>query len=97
MWTKIGGKDGITTVFVSAYRPCQSTRGLQTVWRQQARYFRREEDEENPDVQALFTRDLVKSLGDIRDDGHNVVLGMDANNDVRDGKLTKALDGDRDV
>ena len=89
--TKIGGKDGIATVFVSAYRPCQSTRGLQTVWRQQARYFRREEDEENPDVQALFTRDLVKFLGDLRNDGHNVVLGMDANDDVRDGKLTKAL------
>ena len=73
-WTKIEGKDGIATVFVSAYRPCQSTRGLKTVWRQQARYFRREEDEENPDVQDLFARDLVKFLGKLRDDGYNVVL-----------------------
>ena len=81
-WTKIGRKDGITTVFVSAYRPCHSTKGLKTVWRQQARYFKREEDDENPDVQALFTCDLVKFLGDLRDDGHNVILGMNANDDV---------------
>ena len=90
-WKKIGGKDGIATVFVSAYRPCHSTKGLKTVWRQQARHFKREEDIGNPGVHALFTCDLVKFLGDLCDDGNNVVLEMDANDDVRDGELTKAL------
>ena len=89
--TKIRGKNGIATVFVSAYRPCHSPKVLKTVWLQQARYFKREEDIDNPDVHALFTQDLVKCLGELRDDGNNVVLGMDANDDVRDGELTKAM------
>ena len=92
-WTriKICGKGGITTVFVSAYRPCHNPDGLHTVWSQQARYFKGHEDIQEPDVQALFIRDLCNFLGDLRDDGHNIVLGMDANDDVRDGKVTKAL------
>ena len=31
MWTKIGGKDGIATVFISAYKPCRSLKGLKAV------------------------------------------------------------------
>ena len=30
-WARIGGKDGITTVFVSAYRPCHNFDDLHTV------------------------------------------------------------------
>ena len=74
-WTRIRGKDGITTVFVLAYRPCHSPTGIYTVWRQQARYFKENEDTLYPDVHALFIRDLSKFLGDLRDDGNNVVLG----------------------
>ena len=78
-------------MFISLYRPCHSQKGLKTVWWQQARYFKREEDISNPDVHPLFTRDLVRFLGDHKDDRNNVVLGMDANNDIRDGESTKAL------
>ena len=61
------------------------------MWSQQTRYFKDHEDIQAPDVHALFIRDLCKFLGDLRDDDHNVVLEMDANDDVRDGKVTKAL------
>ena len=44
-----------------------------------------------PDLHALSIRDLCKFLGDLRDKGNNVVLGMDANDDVRDGEVMKAL------
>ena len=90
-WTRIGGKDGIATVFVSAYRLCHSPDGIHTVWRQQARYFKEHEDIRNPDVHPLFIRDLCKYLWDLRDNGNNVVLGMDANYDVREGEVTRAL------
>ena len=90
-WTKIGGKDGMATVFVSAYRPCHTPDGLHTVWRQHTRYFKENEDIRNPDVHALFIRDLCKFLDDLRDDDNNVVLGMNANDDDRDGKVTRAL------
>ena len=32
-------------------------------------------------------------MGDLPDEGNNVVLGMDANDDVRDSEVTKALMG----
>ena len=70
---------------------CQNQDGLRIVWNQQARYFKEEEDIEEPDVHALFIRDLYMFLSDLQDDGHNVVLGMDANDKIRDGKETKAL------
>ena len=38
--TRIGNKDGIATVFVSAYRSCHNPDGLHRVWSQQARYFK---------------------------------------------------------
>ena len=91
IWTRIGGKNGIVTVFVSAYRLYHNPDGLHTVWSQQARYFKKHEDIQKPDVHALFIRDLCKFLGDLRNEGNNVVLEMDANDDVRDGKVTKAL------
>ena len=33
-WTKISEKDEITSVFVSAYRPCHNLDGMHTVWSQ---------------------------------------------------------------
>ena len=57
-WSRIEGKDDIATVFVSAYRPCHNLEGLHTVWSQQARYFKDNEDIRTPDVHALFIRDL---------------------------------------
>ena len=45
---------------------------------------------EEPDVHALFIEDLCKALSDFRDFGHHVVLGMDANDDVRDGEIGRA-------
>ena len=76
-WTRISGKDGIPTVFVSAYGPCHNPDEIHTVWSQQARYFKDNEDIRSPDVYALFIRDLCKFFGDLRDEGNNVVLGMD--------------------
>ena len=42
-------------------------------------------------MHALFICDLSKFLGDLRDDGNNVVLRMDTNDYVRDGSVTKSL------
>ena len=62
--TRIGGKDGIATVSVSAYRAYHNRDSLHTVWRHQTRYFKENEDIREPDVHALFIRDLCKFLGD---------------------------------
>ena len=91
-WVRIEGKAGESTVFVSAYRPCENTNGMNTVWNQHVRYYQKVREIEEPDVHALFLEDLCKTLSDFRDLGHHVELGMDANDDVRDGAVSIALD-----
>ena len=81
-WVRICGKDGVTTVFVLAYRPCKSVNGLNAVWNQQVLYFRCKENIEVPDIHVLFVRNLCKVLGDMRDDRCHIILEMDGNNDV---------------
>ena len=61
-WTKINGKDGIISVFVSAYRLCHNPDKMQSVWSQQVRCFKDNVDICVPDVHALFIRDLCKFL-----------------------------------
>ena len=62
-----------------------------TVWNKHVRYYQDERVIEEPDVYPLFIDDLRKALGDLRDFGHHVVLGMDANNEGRDGAVSAAL------
>ena len=45
----------------------------------------------SPNVHALFIADLCKVLGDLLDFGHHVVLGTDANDDVRNNAVSAAL------
>ena len=81
-WVRIGGKDSIATVFVSEYCPYKNPDGMHTVWSQQARYFKEHEDIGMPDIHTLFIRDMYIFLGELRDDGHHVVLSMDADDDA---------------
>ena len=90
-WVRIEGKAGESTVFVSAYRPCKSTTGMDTVWNQHVRYYQRERDIEEPDIHDLFLQDLCTTLANFRDSGDHVVLGMDVNDDVRVGKVSASL------
>ena len=64
---------------------------MSTVWNQHVRYYQDERMIEEPDVHALFVANLCKVLGALRDFGHHVVLGMDANDDVRDSTVSAAL------
>ena len=90
-WVRLECKAGEATVFVSAYRPCKRITGMCTVWNQHVRYYQRERDIEEPNGHALFIADLCSALGDLRDLGYNVVLGMDSNNDVCGGAISAAL------
>ena len=54
-------------------------------------YYQSEGNIEEPDVHALLITDLCTALGDLRDWGYHVVLGMDSNDNVRDGSISTAL------
>ena len=90
-WVQIEGQAGESTVFMAAYQPCKSIKGMSTVWNQHVRYYQDERMIEEPDVHALFVADLCTALGDLRDLGYNVVLGMDSNDNSRDGSVSTAL------
>lgn len=61
------------------------------VLNQQAYYFKYKEDIEVLNVHVLFIGNLCKFFGDLQDEGNYAALGMDANNNVWDGEVTKAL------
>ena len=69
----------------------QNNPGTDTVWNQHAHYYQDTREIEEPDVHALFLEDLCKTLSDFRDFGDHVVLGMDANDNVRNGEVLAAL------
>ena len=64
---------------------------MDTAWNQHVRYYQKKILIQEPDVHALFIEDLYRALSSLRDFGHHVVLGMDANDDVRDGAVSEAL------
>ena len=64
---------------------------MSTGWNQQVRYFQREHDIEVPDIHELFITDLCAALGSMQDEGYHVILGIYANDDVRDGAVSAAL------
>ena len=64
---------------------------MSTMWNQHVRTYQSLRDIEEPDMHALFISDLSTALGDLRDLGYHVVLGMDSNDDVRNGSVSIAL------
>jgi hypothetical protein len=92
-WTfvRVHGRRGEATVFVSAYRPCKNKTGPGLVWSEQDRYYQ-QEGKRNPDIHEEFITDLCYAIGRWKDEGYHVVLGMNANEDVRNGPVSKRLE-----
>ena len=91
-WTRIRGRDGTGIVLISTYRPNRSITGASTVWSQHRTYLSNQGDDADP--QKAFMRDLCTAISQWRTSGDHVVLGMDANDDLRNGlgPVRKALD-----
>ena len=80
----------IYTCFVSGYRPHQNSAGTGLVWSQHVRYYRGE-GIQDPHLQNLFMEELTSAIQAWMQDGDHVVLGLDANVDVRHGSVQKEL------
>ena len=87
------------TRFITAYRPVKKSttkrRGVTTegfsVWEQQQRYFCEEEGMVDPHPIKLFDKHLFVLIEEWRLNNKEVVLLIDANEDVYKGKFAKAL------
>ena len=74
---------------ISAYRPCLA-KDPSTVFQQQTRGLDKAECHIDPRYQ--FIQDLVTLIKDLKEKGFEIIVMMDANNDVRTGEVTEAME-----
>ena len=60
--------------------------GINSVCNQQVKYFQKEDRCQDPDILDNFDNQLCHFIDNLQNEGHNVVLGMDANDNVRNKK-----------
>jgi ribonuclease HI len=84
----IQGKHGQTTAFISAYRPVYNTRDDNSVYRQHLNYLRQEEVNRARECpREAFISDLEQLICGFQTKSYEVVVGLDANEDVTDGPV----------
>ena len=88
VWIRIQGKEGHTTRIASAYRPCESD-GAGSVFRQHQRVLSATGDHRHP--LDAFCDDLSAEIINWKLDGDHLVIGMDANEDVRTGEINTSF------
>jgi hypothetical protein len=79
-WTRYQGRGNITLRVISAYRPCLS-QGPLTVYAQHQNYFDSEDVEGCP--RELFTSHLLTDIAQWTQAGDQIILMLDANEDIR--------------
>jgi hypothetical protein len=90
-WTRYRGRNNITTRVICAYRPCLPTgtdKSL-SVYAQHQRFF----DERNDDIcpREAFIRDLCGELDQWLITGDQIIIALDANEDMRTGAVATAF------
>ena len=89
VWTRYRGRGGVNVRVVTAYRPVLNKQGVQSVLNQQKRFFEGIRDDRCP--REIFVEDLCKEVSEWLDSGDQLVIGMDANEDVRSGEVSNRL------
>jgi hypothetical protein len=80
--TQFQGKNGVKVRTISMYRPCEAP-GATTTYQQQLRFLRHHTAEFQPRT-ALY-EDLFMECTEWMDEGDQLIIGIDANEDVRTG------------
>ncbi len=88
-WSRIRGQEGVHTRTVSVYRPCQIG-GPESVGAQHRRVMSQLDRDEDP--RAAVYRDLGQDVEKWLADGDNLIIGIDANEDIRTGDTKKAFE-----
>jgi hypothetical protein len=90
-WTRFRGRNGIITRIICAYRPCipTGTNKVYFVYAQHQRFF----DEQRDDIcpRQAFIRDLCAELDSWIEQGEQIIVALDANEELRSGPVATAL------
>ena len=84
-WMTFCDKNNIMLRVVTGYRPCEAP-GISTTYQQQLRYFRGNND--NRDPRTAFYEDLFQDVSVWKQEGDRIIIGLDANEDVRKGETS---------
>jgi hypothetical protein len=87
-WQRFVGRNGVALRVVTAYRPVEG-RGPRSVWMQQKAFLVNQQEMGNP--RQVFVTDLLKEVDEWLGCGDQIVLSMDANDDVVESDLARAL------
>jgi len=90
-WIEFGGRDNYLSRFYCAYRPGKKPpkTKLTTVVDQHLRYIGKQNLQTTPI--EMFDNDLINELNEVLSQGVNVVLAIDVNENVENGKFTNKL------
>jgi hypothetical protein len=88
VWIRITGKEGHHVRILTLHRPCQSG-GASAVFQQHARGLAAKGDTRNPRTAIL--QDVLMLVQTWKEMGDHVIIGMDANEDVRTGEVNDLL------
>ena len=83
-WTRYRGKQGLSLRVFSAYRPTPNTGGTQTAYSQQKWYYQTKKDQDLCPRQSMID-DLCIQIQEALNQGDQVVVAIDANEDIRRG------------
>lgn len=87
-WTRYRGRHDVTLRVITAYRTCVTSKtGPRTAHSQQQRYLHANDDDRTP-RQAMLA-DLCTALKQYKDSGDQLIVMMDANEDVTDSEIQK--------
>ena len=84
VWIRLTGKEGHNVRILTLYRPCESG-GATGVFQQHARGMSIHGDNRNP--RSAILEDVLQLVATWKALGDHVIIGMDANEDVRKGEV----------
>ena len=88
-WTQYRGKNGTTLRVISGYRCVENMAGVLSAWSQQTLHLERLNCGVDP--RHKFTQDLLSELTTWMEQGDQIVLGLDLNENVFTAEFTKLI------
>eukprot|EP00957_Ditylum_brightwellii_P193522 14736883-Ditylum_brightwellii.AAC.1 len=90
-YVQIAGKEQKKVMFVTAYKTyAQTIKGDSTVTAQHKQIFTMQGDT-NASPRKAFNQDLLEEIRKWRNEGNTLILGIDANGDVKEAELSEFL------
>jgi len=90
-WTTYQGKDNLILRVIASYCPCKSKSGHLSVLQQHWQYLNQNQPENANHSQKLFWINLQKILTEWTEQGNQIIMGVDVNEDIRTEEIMAFL------